>query len=117
MIKAILSFLSGGVAKEIRRAFEAKQDAQTEQERIDAEVYLAQVEAQTERAIAGGRIITAIQVTWAAVYLIYDAKLVLWDKVLGWGVTDGLSPELASRQALIMAFLFGPNAIRKVIGK
>lgn len=113
----LISLLSGGLAKELRRAFEAKQGASTEQERIAAEVHLAEVEAQTARALAGGRVITWIQVLWAGVFFIYDAKLVLWDKVLGMGATDGLSAELAARQGLIMAFLFGPHAFRRALGR
>lgn len=118
---SILAFIAklfgGGLAKELRRAVEAKTNAKTEQEKIDAEVYLAEVEAQTQRALAGGRAITYLQVAWASMYFLYQLKLIVWDKILGWGVTDPLSPELAQTQALILGFLFGPMAIRKALGR
>lgn len=117
MIQAIISFLTGGAVKELRRAFEAAQSAETEEAKLKAQVYLAEVEAQTERAIAGGRIVTWMQALWAGVFLIYDAKLVVWDKVLGLGSTDPLSAELLAHQALIMGFLFGPPAIRRALGR
>ena len=117
MLGFLANILGGGLAKELRRAIEARTNAQTEQERIRADAYVAEIEARTQRALSGGRMVTWVQVVWAGIYLVYDAKLVLWDKVLGWGVTDPLSPELLSHQAMVMAFLFGTNAALRILGR
>lgn len=117
VLSAVLGVFTGGLSSDIRKAVEALAGAKTEKEQIAAKVHLAEVEAQTSRALAGGRLIIWIQVAWASIFLVYDAKLVIWDKVLGLGVTDALSPDLVARQALIMSFLFGPSAFRRAFGR
>lgn len=58
--------------------------------------------------------VAAIISLWAMVFLIYDAKLVLWDKVLGLGVTDPLSSELTTVHLTIVGGLFLHSLVRRI---
>lgn len=116
----LLSLLSGPLVGQIMDAWKAKQNAATDQERIKADVTVeaikAEVAAQQEaRAIViaeQGRWYTAIiRPLFALPFVIYIWKLVVWDKVLGMGSTDGLSPELWSvLTTIIAAFFIGRSA-------
>lgn len=119
MIGKLLSILTGsrGIAEEIRLAYQAKLDARNDSERIAAEVQIALLSARMESHRIGGRWITFLQIVWALPFVLYNAKLVVWDKMLGWGVTDPLSPELYDLQAVIIGFVFVTSTIRAVARK
>jgi hypothetical protein len=112
MIRFLASLLGGGIPAQLRQAYEAKLAAQNDAERIAAEVQIAKLEARQASHTIAGRWITLVQIAWALPFVIYNAKLVLWDKVLGWGVTDPLSPELYSLQSVIVGFFFVTTTIR-----
>lgn len=112
MIKLLLSLFGGGIPAQLRQAYEAKLAAANDAERIAAEVQIARLEARQASHAIGGRWITLIQIAWALPFVIYNAKLILWDKVLGWGVTDPLSPELYMLQNVIVGFFFVTTTIR-----
>jgi len=115
MIKLLLSFFGGGIPAQLRQAYEAKLAAVNDAERIAAEVQIARLEARQASHAIGGRWITLIQIAWALPFVIYNAKLILWDKVLGWGVTDPLSPELYTLQSVIVGFFFVTTTIRGLV--
>ena len=112
MIRLITSLFGGGIPDQLRRAYEAKLNAANDADRIAAEVQIARLEARQASHAIGGRWITLIQIAWALPFVIYNAKLILWDKVLGWGVTDPLSPELYTLQSVIVGFFFVTTTIR-----
>lgn len=116
-MKWLLNLLGGGIADQLRRAYEARLAAQNDAERIAAEIQIAQLEGQRARALAGGQAVTAMAMFWAAPYALYDWKLLVWDKMLGWGVTDKLSDMLLETRWQILAFLFGVYAVRKFVGR
>ena len=117
ILKLISTLLTGGLVERLGEAYRASKDATTDQARIAADAAVALEEQRVRRVLAGGRLITWLQGAWVFLFLVYDAKLIVWDKVLGWGVTDPLSAELVERQLLIMVFLFGPPAVRRVFGR
>ena len=106
---------SGGIAGELRRAYEARLAAETDADRMAAEVAIARLEARLESHRIGGRWITAVQVLWALPFVTYNAKLIVWDKVFGLGATDPLSPELYALQGTIVAFFFLTTGINTAI--
>ena len=57
-------------------------------------------------AEAGSRINAIMRAGFGLPPMIYLAKLYLWDKVLGWGVTDPLSPELWNVLWTVVGFYF-----------
>lgn len=123
MISAILSWLTGGGIKaiggELRAAYEAKLKAQTDAEKLAAEETIARLEAQQAVIIAEqGRWLTAwVRPMIAAPFVIYIWKLVVWDKVLGYGATDDLSPQLWQMMTIIITAYFLTRPFEKVLRK
>jgi hypothetical protein len=82
-------------------------NAKTEQERIAAGERIRSLEARRDVLIAErSPINTIIRAGFAVPYVIYNAKLVVWDKVLAWGSTDPLSTELYNIEMIILGFYF-----------
>ena len=116
-MKWLLQLLGGGIPDQLRRAYEAKLAAANDADRIAAEVQIARLEARQASHAIGGRWITLIQIGWALPFVAYNAKLIVWDKMLGWGVTDPLSPALYELQAVIVGFFFVTTTVRAVVGR
>ena len=82
--------------------------AQTDKERIYADEKIKILEARRDVLVAesGSRLNAFIRAGFALPFVIYNAKLVLWDKVLGWGSTDPLSSELFQVELACLGFYF-----------
>lgn len=112
MIGTILSWLTGGgiaaIGKELNRAYQMKLDARNDSERIEADKLIAQLEARQAVLIAeqGSWMTRWIRPGFAAPFVIYDFKVLVWDKTLGWGVTDDLSPEFWKLQMIVFGAYF-----------
>lgn len=104
----ILKLLTGGggVAEQLQRAYAAKLAAQGSRETLQAEIEIAKLETRRDVLAQGGRWVTMIQVAWALPFVIYNAKLIMWDKVFALGATDPLSPALYDLQTTIIQFFF-----------
>lgn len=106
MIASIIRSLTGGLASEIRGAYRDRLAATNDSERLEAEQRIAQLEARRDALASGGRLSAIVQAAWALPFIVYNAKLLLFDKVLGLGTTDPLSPELYQVQMIIVGFYF-----------
>lgn len=112
MIGAILSWLTSGgikaIGEQLRGAYEAKLKAQTDAEKLAAEETIARLEAQQSILLAEqGRWLTAwVRPAIALPFVIYIWKLIIYDKVLAWGATDNLSPELWQMMTVIIGAYF-----------
>lgn len=121
MIGVVLKWLTGGGIKaiggELRAAYEAKLKAQTDQEKLAAEETIARLEAQQSILLAEqGRWLTAwVRPMIAAPFVIYIWKLVVYDKILGWGSTDNLSPELWQMMTVVVGAYFLTRPIETVL--
>lgn len=121
MIGVVLKWLTGGGIKaiggELRAAYEAKLKAQTDQEKLAAEETIARLEAQQSILIAEqGRWLTAwVRPMIAAPFVIYIWKLVVYDKILGWGATDDLSPQLWQMMTVVVGAYFLTRPIETVL--
>lgn len=82
--------------------------AQTDEARIHAEERVASLNARRDVLIAeaGSRLNSAIRACFALPFVIYNAKLVLWDKVFALGSTDALSAELFQVELACIGFYF-----------
>lgn len=95
-----LNFLGGGALKTVTDGIvQARRDAanaKNDSERIAAEEKMANLNAQRDILLAeqGNWLTRWIRPAIAAPFVIYLWKLVLYDKVLGLGATDDLSPDL-----------------------
>ena len=99
MWKVLLSFLSGPLSKisgDLKEAYKAKLEAQNDKERLLADERIAVLEARKSSILAAqsNPIERFVRPLFALPFIIYTWKLVIWDKVLEWGVTDSLSDNL-----------------------
>lgn len=99
ILKFLTGFLSGPlgvILKEIRMTQEIKAKAANEKERIQADERLAVLDAQKQAIISSqpDLIWRLCRAGFALPFIVYINKVVIWDKVLGWGVTDNLSADL-----------------------
>ena len=91
---------------ELKDLYLKRQNAETEQMRIEAEVKIAQLEARRDSLLATPRMSAFVQFCWAAPFIAYNAKIIVWDKMLGWGVTDPLGPFETNLGYMIAGFYF-----------
>lgn len=109
MLAGLLKWAFGGgvsgVVAELRGALQDKRNATNEAEKIAADERVAMAEARLGAMQAGGTA-SLVRMAWALPFIVYNAKLVIWDKVLELGVTDPLSQELYYVQMLIIGFYF-----------
>ncbi len=110
MFSLFLSLLGGlpAIIQQIAAAHTAKANALTDQDRIAADVQIKTLEAKRDVMVAESRspwnqIMRSLYALPPGIYL---AKLYIWDKVLGWGSTDGLSPLLETILLTVVSFYF-----------
>jgi hypothetical protein len=122
LLKAVVRFIAGGglgaVADKLADAYKAKQAAATDSERIEADARIRALEAQRDVLVsesAGGGLQALIRPLFALPFVIYNFKLVVWDKVLGWGATDPLSAELFRIEMLVIGAYFLGRSAEKVV--
>lgn len=108
LLSLIFNFLGGGLVQSLADAYKAKQQAATDQEKIAADERINRINAMrdVQRAEAGSPINSWVRAGFAMPFVIYNAKLVLWDKVLGLGSTDPLSAELFQIELACISFYF-----------
>lgn len=123
MIGLVLKWLtSSGIAAiggELRQAYEARLKATNDHEKLEAEQNIARLEAQQAVLLAEqGRWLTAwVRPAIALPFVLYIWKLVIWDKVLGYGTTDDLSPQLWQMMTVIITAYFLTRPFEKVFRK
>lgn len=93
---------------------EKKINAQTEQQRIEADERIKMLEAKRNVLIAESSTPwNSIVRAWLVLPpSIYVAKLFVWDKVLGWGSTDPLSSILEWIVVIVYGFYFMADVTR-----
>jgi hypothetical protein len=117
MLATILNFLTGSVVKELAAAYRARESAKTDVERIAADERIKVLEAKQAVLVTeagSGGFASWIRPLFALPFVIYLWKLVVWDKVLGMGATDPLSPQLADIMMLVIGAYFLGRTAEKV---
>lgn len=115
--------LGGPFIKAALEAYRARlaSDGNADQRTSDLYVRELMVE-QRERELAT-RLLIAEQGRWytalprplfAAAFVIYAWKVVVWDKVLGLGTTDPLTGEVAHWAMIVLTAYFGGRSLEKV---
>ena len=115
IIQGLLGFK--GIADKIADAWAAKQVALTDRDRIAADERIKTLEAQRDVLVsetAAGGFQSWIRPGFAIPFVIYNAKLVIWDKVLGWGSTDPLSDELFQIEMIVIGSYFLSRSAEKI---
>jgi hypothetical protein len=117
------NLLGGPFAKAAVDAYRAKLLAETTSEKIAADLAVRELsveqrerELSTQVAIAEqGRWYTALpRPLFALAFVIYVWKVVVWDKVLGFGSTDPLSGDVSQWALIVLTAYFGGRSLEKV---
>lgn len=121
MLSTILSWLAGGgisaIGEQINRWQSIKAKAQNDHERLEADKMLAELEAKRT-------ILLAEQSSWmtrwvrpaiAFPLVAYLWKLIIFDKILGLGTTDDLSPELWKLFWIVIGAYFVTRPLEKFV--
>jgi hypothetical protein len=117
----ILSFLGGPVVSGLINAYKAKLAAGNTSEKIASDTAAHEIAAQTAETQAITQYRIAEIGHWSEpdklmgyMVAIYLGKLLIWDKVLGLGVTDGLQGFAATSANLIVSFYFVKRGFENV---
>lgn len=121
MWMAILSFLGGPVIKGLIEAYQAKLKAGNVESKIAADLAAGEIAAQTAEIQAQAQLKRdEIGHPWEPeklafyVTLVFYAKCVIWDKVIGIGTTDPLAGDVSTWAGMIMGFYFGKRTFENV---
>jgi hypothetical protein len=121
MWMTIISFLGGPVIKGLIDAYQAKLKAGNVESKIAAELAAGEIAAQTLETQAITQLkIAQIGHPWEPeklafyVTLAFYAKCLVWDKMLGWGVTDPLAGDVSVWAGMIMGFYFTKRGFENV---
>ena len=111
ILKILSSFLGSGVAEITGSIRDMKRDAlaaKNTSERIELDEKVARLEARRDVLVAESKsnYNAAFRIFLALPFGLYAWKLVVWDKILGMGATDNLSPQLWQLMMLVFAFYF-----------
>lgn len=99
-----LTKITGQIAQVRLEAEKAK----TDKDRIAAYERIKSLEARREVLVksSDSQFNGIIRGLFALPFVIYTWKLIIWDKVLGWGITDPLSEMLTYLLMVIVGFYF-----------
>lgn len=117
------NLLGGPFAKAAVDAYRAKLSSENTSEKIAADLAARELEvARRERELAT-QVVIAEQGRWytalprplfAAAFIIYTWKVVVWDKVLGLGSTPALSGDVDQWAVIVLTAYFGGRSLEKV---
>lgn len=123
MMAWLLSFLSGPLLNSLVNAYKAKLDAGNTRDAKAVDLAVAEIGADIAARAAAKEIIIAEQGHWytaiirplfALPFVIFAWKVVVFDKVLGWGVTDAIDPNMWSVFLAVVGSYFGLSAIDRI---
>ena len=111
MLKFLAAFLSGPlsqISSDLKDAYTAKLNAKNDSERVAAEGRISILESRKSIILAAQSdpFERWVRPLFALPFIIYNMKLIIWDKVFGLGVTDSLSPELYNVQLTVLGGYF-----------
>lgn len=119
----ILSFLGGPVITGILDAYKARMGFLTSQDQEALTMLQKEVDAEIAARSDATKLLIAEQGSWmtrcirplfAAPFIIFSFKVIVWDKVLGLGVTDRLDPNMWGVFQVVVASYFGATAVERV---
>jgi hypothetical protein len=117
------NLLGGPFAKAALDAYRAKLDAGNASEKIAADLAARALDVEARERELAAKLIVAEQGRWytalprplfAGAFIIYVWKVVVWDKVLGLGVTDALGGDVAQWAMIVLTAYFGGRSLEKV---
>ena len=124
MFGGFLTWIMGGgfsgIAEQLQIAHRNKLQAETDEQKLAADITIKQLEARQNALIQGegAWVSKVVQAAWATPFIIFNFKVIVWDKVLKLGVTDPLGEFERNIGMIIVGFYFlttgATYAIRQV---
>jgi hypothetical protein len=123
MIGWLASFLAGPIVNGLIGAYKAKLEATNTRDaqaadlakaEIMGEIAARQAEKEILQSEQGWWVTALIRPLFALPFIIFAWKIVVYDKVLGWGTTDPLDPNMWSVFITVVSAYFGGRTIEKV---
>ena len=117
------NMLGGPFAKAAVDAYRAKLSADNTSEKVAAGLAARELAVEQREREVEAQIIVAEQGRWytalprplfAAAFIIYTWKVVVWDKVLGLGSTPALSGDVGQWAVIVLTAYFGGRSLEKV---
>ena len=117
------NLLGGPFAKAAVDAYRAKLSAENTSEKIAAYLAARELEVERRERELATQVVIAEQGRWytalprplfAFAFIIYVWKVVVFDKVLGWGTTDPLSGDVSQWAMIVLTAYFGGRSLEKV---
>lgn len=117
MLNLILSFFSGplsSISNDLKEAYQSRLNAGNDKERIaaDERINLLETRKSTILAAQSDPVERWVRIAFALPFVVYINKLLIWDKVLGLGVTDALSSDLTQLFWIIIGGYFLDTTIK-----
>ena len=119
----LASFLTAPLIEGAISAYKAKLAAGNDADRIAADLAGKAMEAEAKQRDAERAILLAeqgnwmtrwVRPMWAAPFVIYSWKVVVWDICLGWGSTDAIRGDMASLMMIVAGTYFGGRSLEKI---
>jgi hypothetical protein len=121
MFAAILSFLGGPIVNGAIKAYQAKLAAGNTSENIAADLAARELAVQQKEIEVQAEYKRSLIGHWyeptnlfGYIMVIYFGKIIVWDKVLKLGATDGITGQAAEWAGMIMLFYIGKRGIENV---
>lgn len=119
MWKFLVGLLTGpltAISNDLKEAYQSKLNAKNDAERIAADERITLLEARKSIILAAQSDPAErwLRIGLAVPVVLYVNKLFIWDKLLGWGVTDNLSPELWQFFWIIVGGFFIDASIKRI---
>ena len=117
------SLLGGPFAKAAVDAYRAKLSSDNTSEKIAAGLAARELDVETRERELATQVLIAEEGRWytalprplfAADFIIYTWKVVVWDKVLGLGSTPALTGDIAQWAMIVLTAYFGGRSLEKV---
>lgn len=115
--------LGGPFAKAAVDAYKAKLQAGNDRDRMAADLAAKAADIDLREAEINSRILIAeqgnwmtrwVRPVWSLPFILFTWKVVVWDKLLGWGTTDPLDPKMWSVFMLMVGAYYGGRSAEKV---
>lgn len=114
----LIKIFTGGVLQDItsklEAAYQAKLSAENDSQKISADLQIHNLEIQRDIILQAqkDKFERWVRILFALPFIVYLWKLVIWDKVIGLGATDALSPTLEN----VMWTVIGGYFVQWTIG-
>ena len=106
----------GSIVKQIQEEKTKQLNSKNEAERIASDERIKVLEAKRDILLESyrNRWDNIVRFLWAAPFILYIWKLIIWDKILEWGITDPLSPTLENIMWTVLGGYFLVYVVDKI---